>query len=179
MSALSSTQQRALELLGQGVGPEQTALALGISVSAISQLLSDENFQTAVAERRFKNLAAHTERDKRADSLEDKLLQKMEDLLPFISKPIEAARLYQIVNGAKRRGVSSPEQIGQTQQVVPLILPTQIIQYFQVNSNNQVIRAGNQDLVTVQSGKMPELAKLEGPKYVGNDPATAQTSRTG
>lgn len=156
---LSSTQSRALELLGQGVGPEQTAMALGISTSAISQLLSDENFQAEVAERRYKNLLQHNERDSKADKLEDALLQKMADLMPFVTRPLEAARLYQIINSAKRRGSSAPEQITQSHQVIPLVLPIQIIQQFKVNSQNQVIQAGQQELITVQSGRMHELVK--------------------
>ena len=157
MNTLTSTQDRALSLLGQGVSPEHTALALGITPSAISQLLSAPEFAEQVATLRFQNLAKHSERDNRADTLEDKLLEKIEDLLPFISRPLEAARLYQIVNGAKRRGQSAPESITNQQEVVQLLMPVQIINQYTVNSNNQVIKAGQQDLVTVQSGRMQHL----------------------
>lgn len=157
MNNLTSTQDRALSLLGQGVSPEHTALALGVTPSTISQLLSSPEFAEKVATLRFTNLAKHSERDNRADSLEDKLLEKIEDLLPFISRPLEAARLYQIVNSAKRRGQSAPESITNQHEVVQLVMPVQIINQYTVNSNNQVIKAGQQDLVTVQSGRMQHL----------------------
>jgi len=157
MSNPNSTEDRALALLGKGVSPEHTAAALGITTSRISQLLSTPDFAERVAELRFVNLAKHSERDSKADSLEDKLLQKLEDLIPFLMRPLEIARIYQIVNSAKRRGQSAPESITNSQEAVQLIMPIQIINQFTVNSANQVIKAGQQDLITVQSGSMRTL----------------------
>jgi hypothetical protein len=70
---------------------------------------------------------------------------------------MEIARIYQIINGAKRRGQSAPESITASQEVVPLIMPTVITNKFTVNVNNQVIQAGQQPLITVQSGSMQAL----------------------
>jgi predicted transcriptional regulator len=154
---LTSTESRALSLLGQGVSPSHTAAALGLTESAISQLLSRADFAEQVAELRFKHLAKHSERDAKADSLEDKLLKKLEDLIPYLMRPLEVARIYQIVNGAKRRGQTAPESITNQQEVVPLIMPIQIINQFRVNNANQVIQAGQQQLITVQSAGMQAL----------------------
>jgi predicted transcriptional regulator len=154
---LSGTEERALVLLGKGVTPAQTAAALGITESAISQLLSKDEFADAVAELRYKNLLSHSERDEKADSLEDRLLKKLADCIPYLMRPMEIARIYQIINGAKRRGQSAPESITASQEVVPLIMPTIITNKFTVNVNNQVIQAGQQPLITVQSGSMQAL----------------------
>ena len=70
---------------------------------------------------------------------------------------MEIARIYQIINSAKRRGQSAPESITASQEVVPLIMPTVITNKFTVNVNNQVIQAGQQPLITVQSGNMQAL----------------------
>lgn len=163
-STTSTTESRALSLLGQGIGPEMVASAVGVSVSRISQLLSDPEFSSAVAELRFKNLSAHNDRDRRYDSLEDKLIDKMEDLIPFMMKPLEVLRAISVINAAKRRGASAPESITQQNTVVNLLMPTQITQIFSaeqrsltLNTNNQVVSAGGQDLVTVQSGRMDAL----------------------
>lgn len=159
MTTLTSTQDRALTLLGQGVSPEHTAAALGLTPSAISQLLSDENFAAQVAELRFANLAKHSERDNLYDTIEDKLLAKLKDCIPFMIKPLEVLRAIQVINGAKRRGQSAPESLTNQQEVVQLVLPVQIINQYTVNSHNQVIKAGQQDLITVQSGSMQGLLK--------------------
>lgn len=155
--ALSSTESRALKLLGDGFLPSQVAAAIGVSESRISQLLSDESFSQQVAALRYKSLAAHTDRDSKYDSLEDALLKKLEGSLSMLFDPMKIAKLLQVINSAKRRGVSAPEQIQTAQTVVQLNMPTQIFQKFVTNVNNQVIQAGSQELITVQSGKMNEL----------------------
>lgn len=153
----ATTETRARDLLGSGVGPEQVAAALGCTVSTISQFLANESFAGEVAELRYKALLKHNGRDSEYDSLEDRLIEKLKNLIPFITKPLEAARIMQTVNAAKRRGSSAPEHITQQHNVINLTLPVQIIQQFQVNGANQVIRAGDQELITVQSGRMVGL----------------------
>lgn len=167
--APTTTESRALALLGQGLGPEMVASAIGVSISRISQLLSETDFAAAVADLRFKNLSKHNERDNRYDLLEDQLIDKMNDLMPFMVRPMEVARVLQIINTAKRRGASAPESITNQQTVVNLIMPTQVYQKFTVNTMNQVVQAGQQQLITVQSGQMANLldrAKLKEPPRV-------------
>jgi hypothetical protein len=161
-STTTTTETRALALLGQGLGPEIVASAVGVSVSRISQLLSDPNFASQVADLRFQNLAKHNERDNRYDRMEEILQEKLEDLIPYMMKPFEVLKAIQIINAAKRRGSSAPEAILGKVDVVQLVMPTQIFNEFtnqniQVNINNQVVRAGDQDLVTVQSKSMGDL----------------------
>jgi len=157
----TSTESRALSLLGQGLGPELVASAVGVSVSRISQLLSEPEFAAQVAELRFKNLASHNERDCAYDKMEEMLQQRLANVIPFMMEPALILKAIQVINGAKRRGASAPESITNQQTVVQLVLPTQIYNSFtqniQVNLNNQVVRAGSQDLVTMPSGGMTKL----------------------
>lgn len=159
--ALSSTEERALKFLGQGVGPEQVAMALGITPSAISQMLAQEHFSKLVTEARCINLTAHSERDLKADSIEDKLLAKLDGLVPLMFKPGEVVNALSKVNALKRRGASSHEAITSQQTVVTLNIPVQILNQFTKDSNNQVIKAGEQTLITVQSGSMQSLLQAK------------------
>ena len=180
-STTTSTEERALALLGQGLGAEVVASAVGVSPSRISQLISDPEFAAKVAELRFSNLVKHNARDEKYDKLEDKLLEKMENLIPFMMKPFEVLKAISVINGAKRRGISPPEQITGQQTVIPLTLPTAILQNFsakniQVNIHNQVIQAGDQQLVTVQSSRMDalvsQLSQSQPPKELVYEPPT-------
>jgi hypothetical protein len=153
----TSTETRALSLLGQGLGPEVVAAAVGVSTSRISQLLSDPEFSAKVAEARYNSLAKHNSRDAAYDKMEDDLIEKLRDLLPFMMRPMEVLKAIQVINAAKRRGASAPEAITGQQTVVQLLMPTQILQTFTTNINNQVIKAGAQDLVTVQSSNMTKM----------------------
>jgi hypothetical protein len=133
------------------------ASAVGVSVSRISQLLSDSSFSAKVAELRYENLAKHNIRDSIYDSLEDDLVAKMRDCLCYMVRPLEILKAIQIINSAKRRGSSAPEALLAQKEVVSLVMPVQIIQQFTTNINNQVIQAGKQELITVQSGNMNSL----------------------
>lgn len=156
--ALNGAQERILALLGEGHGPELVASSVGVSVSYISQLLSDQDFAGKVAEIRVAKLAKHSERDATFDDMETLLANKFHDLIPFMMDPMKIMKALKEINSLKRRGSSSQEALVNQQTVVQLSLPTVIVQNFQVNSNNQVIRAGTQDLVTIQSGAMAGLA---------------------
>jgi hypothetical protein len=156
-----STEERALTLLGQGINPEMVASAVGVSISRISQLLSDSEFAAKVSELRFQSLAKHNERDNKYDQMEAQLQDKLSDLIPYMMKPIEVLRAIQIINGAKRRGSSAPESITQQNTIVQLTMPVKIVNNFsqniQTNIHNQVVKAGEQELVTIQSGRMNSL----------------------
>lgn len=173
MYAGTGTESRALELLGSGLPPETVAAAVGVTVSRISQLLSDETFAAEVAELRYKNLANHNARDSSYDGLEDKLLEKMKDLIPFMMKPSEILRAIQVINGAKRRGQSTPESIVNQQTVVQLLMPTQIMQKFTTNINNVVVQAGEQELVTMQTGVLLNKLKAKALEKEGEQSGTS------
>jgi hypothetical protein len=157
--SLTSAESRALKLLGDGINPSMVASAVGLSDSRISQLLSDEQFAARVTELRYESLVAHNQRDLSYDEIEDQLIAKLRDILPFMMKPMEILKSIQVINAAKRRGASAPDSLTQKQEVVQLVMPIQVITQFALNSNGQVVKAGQQDLVTVQSSKLTDLVK--------------------
>lgn len=176
-STSTSTEDRALALLGSGINPETVASALGVSISRISQLLSSPEFSAQVAELRFSHLQKHNERDNEYDSLEDKLLEKLKDLLPLMHRPMEVLKSIQVINAAKRRGQSAPDSLTQQQTIVQLILPSIIHQTYAVQQNihNQVVKAGDTDLLTIQSSQL--LKTLEGKELKQNELNTEERSR--
>jgi len=161
-----SIEYRALELLSSGVQQEHVASALGVSPSAISQLLADPEFARKVSEARFSALQKHNKRDGELDTLEDLLIEKVRESIPLISRPLEAVQALKVINAAHRRGKSAPESLTAQKEVVPLRLPTTIINNYTLNiettSDNRVIRAGQQQLVTIQSSALK--AMLPAPK---------------
>lgn len=150
----SGTTERALTLLGSGVPPESVAAALGVSVSRISQLLSEPDFAAQVAELRFNSLQKHNTRDNKYDELEDQLVDRMRDCLPLMMRPMEILKAIQIINAAKRRGASAPDSITAQQTIISLTIPMQVIQKFQTTQNLQVTHAGDQELLTIQASTL-------------------------
>src|SRR5580658_6449243 len=159
-SPIGTTEARALELLGLGTSPTHVAAALGVSEGRISQLLSTEEFASRVAEARYKNLLNTTTRDNVADRIEDKILAKLDSAVDMAFQPLVLAKLYQIVNSAKRRGQINPEQSAAGKTVVNIDMPARILQQFNVNINNQVVSAGERDLNTIQPAAL--LSKVKG-----------------
>jgi len=171
MNAVSSTESRALELLGAGVAPETVANALGVTASRISQLLSDEEFARKVTERKFETLQKHNARDTTYDSLEDTLTEKFQDVIPLMMRPMEILKSLQIINALKRRGTSTPESIHTQQTIVNLTVPVQVLTKFTRDINNQVIEAGDQTLLTIQSNKLQGLSReRKGNQNGGSEP---------
>ena len=162
--APSATEARALKLLGSGVAPHQVASAIGVTESYISQLVSNPDFAEQIAELRYANLVKHNTRDDKYNAMEDTLLDKLEDLVPLMHRPQELLRAIQVINGAKRRGSEMPETAVQKSSVVTLNMPVQVINRFTTNIHNQVVSAGQQDLLTIQSQellkKVPEKQKM-------------------
>ena len=156
---LSNTEERILTLLGQGIAAENVAAALGITPARISQLLSNEEFSNKVTELRYQNLQRHNARDNAYDEAEDELVKKLKKAMPLMFRPETILKAIQVINGAKRRGQSAPEQIVNQNNIVNLTLPVQVTQKFVTNVNNQVIKAGEQELLTMPSGNL--IHKLE------------------
>lgn len=157
MTQESVISERALTMLGSGAGPEIVASALGVTTSAISQLMAEEGYKNRVLELRYKNLSKHIGRDNKADELEDVLLDKLKSSLSFIMDPGKLLMAYRVINAAKRRSSSAPEAIVSSQPVQSITMPTMIVQQFTTNIHNQIVRAGETDLTTIQSGKMDQL----------------------
>lgn len=150
----SSTEEKAMILLGKGIGSEPVAAALGVTPSRISQLLSQEGFAQKVADLRYQNLQKHNERDGQYDKIEDKLLSKLDKAIPLLIKPESILKAITVVNSAKRRGQDSPDVATTNKNIVNLILPTNIAEKFTIDINNQVTRAGEQELLTMPSGNL-------------------------
>lgn len=159
MNLDTGTSSRALTLLGQGIPANIVASTCGVTEARISQLISNPEFAAQVAELRFNNLQKHNERDSHYDALEDDLLKRLKDLLPLMMRPMEVLKAIQVINAAKRRGSSAPDSTVQQQTFINLVIPTQIVQKFQLSQDNHVLQAGEQELITLQSGSL--LSKIQ------------------
>jgi hypothetical protein len=155
-----ATQDKIKELLGTGLSNEVVASSIGVHPSYISQLMSDEDFYNSVIELRTKNLAAHTVRDRNLDGIEDTLIKKMSEMLDsgMVYKPHDILKFFQVLNNAKRRGVTPAEATVVNNTVVNLSLPP-IVQKqfsFKTNSANEVVEVEGQTMITMPAAHLLE-----------------------
>lgn len=163
-NAPTTTRERALQLLGQGVQNSVVAAALGVTDSVISQLLAEPQFAAEVAALRYQNLTAATKIDAEYNDMEGELLKKLRRNLPLIQKPGEILKAIQVVNGAKRRGAQAVDQQSVAAKVVQISLPKVIHNTYITNVNNQVVEVqdgtgAGRTLVTVDSEKLESMAR--------------------
>jgi len=127
------------------------AAELGLTPSAITQSIAKmAQVDEPVTE-------SHKRLDDQYDSIEGKLLNQLEKSIPLLMRPMEISRVLQTVNAAKRRGGPlKSAQVAPT--VLQLNLPVAIQTRFVLNSLNQVVSAGAQDLVTIPSAAVSRLA---------------------
>lgn len=153
---------RVKTLLGHGVPLEAVARAVGCTPSYISQLMSDDNFRAEVSEARMQTLAAASERDKKIDTIEDKLLNKLHELIDFMHKPGDVLRAAAVVNKMQRRGQG--QQDNNTvihQNVVQISLPQSVASRFVTDINGVVIEADKQSLVTMPATQLMKKLATE------------------
>lgn len=158
-----ANRERAAKLLGQGIQQEIVATALGVTPGYISQLLSEPEFAAEVSQLRLVNLENASERDGKYDKLEDKMLDQLEELAGYMTKPREVLSALAVLNKAVRRGVKQEQQPAVKQDVVTLVLPQIIQQTFILNQSNQVVAVGEkqaapvlQDLTTISAKALLE-----------------------
>ena len=164
-----------LSLLAQpSVTQADAAKVLNVSESYVSQLAAHPEFQAKLSKIRVETLTAETTHDKNLAAAESKALEKVTAMLDYVTKPLEAVRIFQALNSAKRRGASEAEQnlvINSQNTVVMLQLPATVKQKFITNNNNEVVQIGDRPMVTMDSQLL--LSKV---KDTANDSASTSSA---
>lgn len=158
-------KDKAKELLGINLPANVVSLATGISASQLSQWMGEEEFASEVTDLRIANSLDAANRDKKYNSIEDKLLEKLQEKLEngfSFTSPKEILAAIRIINGAVRRG--APSEMGSgagVQNVVNLQLPenTVFAARFVMNGKNQVVEVAGRSLATMNARGV--VAKLE------------------
>lgn len=157
-ATVSSMESRAIALLTANIPAVKVAEALNVTPARISQMLESQEFKEALAEARFAHLNRHNEADAKLDQLESTCVEKLSNVLELVHNPMQLTKIFTALNGAKRRGVSTLADTPDSSTIVSLTMPTKVVNNFQVNINNQVVRVGNEDLVTIQHQALQKLA---------------------
>src|ERR1700748_83176 len=155
----SVAEENVLKLLSDGHSQEVVANTLGIGSSAISQYLAKDWFREELAARKSVKLERYSKIDDGYDRIEGRLLEKMESVLPFMTKPNEIMHALAKVNAAKRRlGDSSKVQNTPVTQIINITLPTSVVHKFSRTHEGHVVAVDEKSLVTITSNSMEVLS---------------------
>lgn len=156
---LSVTEENILKLLTDGHSQEVVSSTLGLSASAISQHLAKDWFKEELVARKSVKLDRYAKQDDAYDRIEYKLTEKVENMLPFMTKPGEILNAIRILNAAKRRlGDSSKVQNTPVTQIINITLPTSVVHKFSRTRDGHVVAVDDKSLVTITSNSMDNLS---------------------
>jgi len=166
----SHEQEQILKLLADGFLPVTIASTLGITESAISQHLANEDFKRELAARKQVTLGKYKELDDGYDRIEAKLLKQLETQTMIFARPGEIVSMLEKINKMKRRiGASDSNAASQqVSQIVNISMPTVIVRQLQVTKEGKVVSVDGQSIVTIPSHTLNNLAT----EVVENEPAS-------
>lgn len=164
LAHLTPSQGKILEMLGRGYSQVIVADTVGVTEGYVSQLLSEDWFAQEVQRKKFEYMQKHTLLDDKYDTLEERLLGKLDKSVSMLIKPMDIAKVLQVINGAKRKGVQQNDPATLVQNIVQLNIPVQLAQKFITNANSQVVEIQHgedtsQPLVTIANGSLERLAR--------------------
>jgi len=156
----SAEQEQILKLLADGFLPVTVASTLGITESAISQHLAQEDFKRELAQRKQVTLGKYKELDDGYDRVEATLLKKLEQASMLFLRPGEIVSALEKINKMKRRiGASdSAAASQQVSQIVNITMPTVITRTLQITKEGRVVGVDGESILTIQSAALHNLA---------------------
>ena len=149
------SRDRVIELLSFGYSQTVVASAVGVTDSYVSQVLSEEGVRDSVAQARTARLATHVTTDDSIDAIERDALAKVRSLLPFITDPMKAVRVFQVMNAASRKVTGAP--VGNQQSSAPIVnltLPAGANVMFKLSSDKQVTEVDGRSLATLPASAL-------------------------
>lgn len=152
-------RDRIIEMLGKGIPATQVASAVGCEDSYISQLLSEENILEQVTQLKAEHFSKYVRQDQLVDDAEALALEKMTNLLQYVTKPTEAARVFAVLNAAKRRTVDTINSAVPLAATVMLDLPEAARVRFTITQDKQVIEIEGRSMTTMPASSI--AARLE------------------
>jgi DNA-binding CsgD family transcriptional regulator len=155
---LNASEEQVFNLLASGLNAAMVASTLSLSESYISQLLSQSDFRDRVTSARLAKNKGLVERDDKLELTEAKALERLALLLPMVVKPLEAARIYQTLNSAKRTTSLPANSSTAGGATVVLNLPKSAsVQFTLTHDTNQVLEVDGRSMAPLPASRVKEL----------------------
>lgn len=155
------TRARLFALLSTGIPPGAAAKAVGVTPAYVSQLLADdETFAEAVAVARVATLEEDVVHDNSVKSTEAKALKLISDRIGQVRNPMDAARIFQILNSSKRRTEEAAvDRLDNAPTVsVTLNIPAAAASLVTArNSAGEIIEIAGRSLATAPASKIADI----------------------
>ena len=156
---VDAIREKLLGFLSAGASQTVAASAAGCSDTLVSQIVREPEFLAALQQRQAGKLASNVQHDDTIESAEARALEALNSKLMFVKDPMQAARIFQILNSAKKRVMDPTHQSPESVQQVTIVLPRAAAARIQINSQSQVIEVEGRSMATLPSRSLPALQK--------------------
>lgn len=157
---LDSVREKIVVLLAQGFSPSVVAAACAVTPSWVTQVSQEDEVREAIALARSKKLEENAKVDATIDELEASSLTVLKQKMPYVRSPVEAVKVFSLLNKAIRRnsGVAAGNDAGG--QEVRITLPRSVAAsvHIQINGQAQVVEVDGRSLAPMPSSALPALA---------------------
>jgi len=156
----SSTREKIISYLGQGIQQSVVASSCGVTPAYISQLLEVQEVRDEIALLQAGQLEKALTSDAKMDDVEKLALRIVEQKLPYVKSAGEAAGIFAKLNGAKRKAATGKDANDAlaAQQVI-IQIPKSASLHFKLNSTNQIIEVEGRTMAPLPSSALPALQR--------------------
>jgi transcriptional regulator with XRE-family HTH domain len=155
----SKNESYIISCLEKGFSESQIAAALGVTQSAVSQLIEAKNLKS--------QLQQHETFDKIDTNLNKIELKLSDTLLKMLNQPgtmlnpMQVGSLLKTVNSARRRSTGEGRELPGSAKLVAIKLPEHVKARIVVSAENQLLEIDGQSLATLPSSELRGLLKNE------------------
>lgn len=147
-------KDKILKLLGSGLAPSVVSSAVGCDPSYVSRLLADQDFALEVAKLRCAEVEKGILTDEKYDLLENKLLEKLENVLTFMVRPRDILEAIRVINAAKRRATPGLVAESGPSKIINLTIPIAVVAKFQLNGTGEVVEIEGRTLTNLPAATL-------------------------
>lgn len=158
---------KAMKYLANGATESETAQALGVSKSLISQYLAEAEYKEQLVVLINQSMESSREIDENYVETEKVLSKRLRDQAQMMFNPDSILRVLKFTNEAKKKIIQNPGSnpngsgggAGISMKPVILILPQVVRKEFVLNPNNEIVGIDKEPLNTITSTRLNVLVK--------------------
>lgn len=177
-SAEEGFKNKIKRMLISGVKAADVSKAVGVSEGYISQLMDDVNFAKDVQAGRAGNAVGRVNLNAKYDSVEEKLLTRLEQNIPNLYKTNDIVNALRVVGSRKREPIVEKPPEFNGNQVVHLHLSPRIANKFILNGRKDIIGLGEQTFIPMSSLELLKEAKQMIPEMEHTNHAIGYSSNS-
>jgi len=160
---MTGMELRAKEMLSAGLPATAVAARLGVTDSAISQMLNNPDFAEAVEAARLEATAEDQKFDSKLEETESQALDNIAAKIRFGNLQ-QSLQAFKVLNGARRRKDGASSAVQQIGNAVQINMPTVLMPVYVLNGRSEIVEVDGKTMVSASPKRMEEISRARSPE---------------